>query len=77
MIKSTTQPILISWVDAYFLGGNSALADQVGGQGWAGASSLELLWTGRSALECYLFSNPMACNFLGFFGIAKVARKTK
>lgn len=44
MVKSTTQAILISWVDAYFLGGNSALADQVGGQGWAGASSLELLW---------------------------------
>lgn len=77
MIKSTTQAILTSWVGAYFLGGNSALADQVGARAGLGPVHWNFFGTGRSALECYLFSNPMACNFLGFFGIAKVARKTK
>ena len=61
----------ISWVVTVLL------LIKLGARAGLGPVHWNFFGTGTSALECYLFSNPTACNFLGFFGIAKVTRKTK
>lgn len=61
----------ISWVVTVLL------LTKLGARAGLGASSLELLGDRKECPGMLSLQKSMACNFLGFFGIAKVARKTK